>query len=376
MNVLERIGRHAVGGRSGPLARRLLARPYGRGDAPRYAIIYEPTRISYSQIFPFVRHAAEIERRHGLQLRFYSLKAAQKMDFGRIDYVLLQLWFTRERALFDRLFERIHRGGARVVAFLDSFAHNDLRLAPILDAHIDFYLKKSLFRDRGQYHAHTLGHTNLTDFYSRAYGIAETETQWMIPDGFLDKLRLSPNFFTAPDLDRRFLDRDVDSLLAGARDIDVHARLGRRGSGWYSAMRNDASQAVSGLAGRRVASEGIVDKQRFNAEMERSRICFSPFGYGELCWRDVEAMAFGAVLLKPDMDHLDVLPQIYEAGVTYVPVRWDFSDMADKVDWILANPDDAAEIARTAFLRIRSYLEEAQFLDDMRFLFETHETRR
>jgi hypothetical protein len=376
MNVLERIGRHAVGGRSSPLARRLLARPYGRGDAPRYAVIYETTRISYSQVFPFVRHAADIERGHGVQLRFYSVEAAQRMDFGQVDYVLMQLWFTREHAVFERLFERIHRGGARVVAFLDSFAHNDLRLAPILDAHIDFYLKKSLFRDRGQYHARTLGHTNLTDFYSRAHGIADTETQWEIPDGFLDKLRLSPNFFTAPDLYRRFLDRDADSLRAGARDIDVHARLGRRGSGWYSAMRTDALEAVSGLSGRRIASDGIVDKRRYNAELERSKICFSPFGYGELCWRDIEAMAFGAVLLKPDMDHLDVLPEIYEPGVTYIPVKWDFSDVADKVDWIIANPQDAAEIARTAFLRIRSYLEEARFSEDMRFLFEPHATRR
>ncbi|WP_372922630.1 hypothetical protein [Roseovarius sp.] len=64
------------------------------------------------------------------------------------------------------------------MAFLDSFAHNDLRLDPILDAHIDFYLKKSLFRYRDRYHARTLGHTNLTDFYSRAHGIADTETQW------------------------------------------------------------------------------------------------------------------------------------------------------------------------------------------------------
>jgi len=376
MSVFEQIGRYAAGGRSGFLSRHLLARPYKRGDAPRYAVIYETNRISYSQIFPFVLYAADIERRHGLQLRFYSVEAAQRMDFGQIDCVLMQLWFTRERAVFEHLFERIHRGGAKVVAFLDSFAHNDLRLAPILDAHIDFYVKKSLFRDHSQYHARTLEHTNLSDFYSRLYGIEDTETQWEIPDGFFDKLTLSPNFFTAPDLYRRFLDRDVDTLRAGARDIDVHARLGRRGSAWYSAMRNDASKAISDLAGLRVASDGIVDKRRYNAELERSKICFSPFGYGEICWRDIEAMAFGAVLLKPDMDHLDVLPEIYEAGVTYVPVKWDFSDVADKIDWILANPHDATGIARTAFLRIRSYLADARFPRDMQFLFETREPRR
>lgn len=373
VTVLEQVGRHAARKGLGPVARRVLARPFRRGNAPRYAVIFEANRISYSQIFPFVQHAAEIERRHGVQLRFYTVETAETLDFSNVDRVLMQLWFTRERAVFERLFERAERGGANVVAFLDSFAHNDLRLAPVLDPHIEFYLKKSLFRDRGQYDAPTLGHTNLTDFYNRVYGIEDEQTRWEIPEGFLDKLRLSPNFFTAPDLYRYFLDHDIEALLAGPRDIDVHARLGSQGSPWYSAMRQHASNAVSALTGLKVVSDGLVDRRRFNAELKGSKICFSPFGYGEICWRDVEAAAFGAVLLKPDMDHLQVLPNIYKAGVTYVPVKWDFSDIGTQVAWILANPDDAAGIARAAFLRIRDYLETSRFVDDMSFLFQEHD---
>ena len=36
------------------------------------------------------------------------------------------------------------------------------------------------------------------------------------------------------------------------------------------------------MDGLRVASDGNVDKRRYNSELERSKICFSPFGYGEV----------------------------------------------------------------------------------------------
>ena len=87
-------------------------------------------------------------------------------------------------------------------------------------------------------------------------------------------------------------------------------------------------------------------------ELTESRITFSPYGWGEICFRDFEAVACGSVLLKPDMTHLDTKPDIYEPGVTYVPVRWDLQDFAAKAEWILNNPASADAIAREASRRI------------------------
>jgi hypothetical protein len=134
-------------------------------------------------------------------------------------------------------------------------------------------------------------------------------------------------------------------------------------------MRRDAIAAVADLRDVRVISEGKVSLKAFNAELQNARMCFSPFGYGELCWRDIEAMAFGSVLLKPSMDHLKTWPELYEPNVTYVPLAWDFSDLAEKVAWVKDNPETASLIARTAFERIRDYLQTKQFVGDMGFLF-------
>ena len=47
----------------------------------------------------------------------------------------------------------------------------------------------------------------------------------------------------------------------------------------------------------------------------------------------------GAVLVKPDMSHLETLPDLYRPGETYLPVRWDFSDLGDVVGSALADAD-------------------------------------
>jgi len=84
-------------------------------------------------------------------------------------------------------------------------------------------------------------------------------------------------------------------------------------------------------------------------ELQNSKICFSPFGYGEICWRDYEAIAAGAVLLKPDMSHISTNPDIYVPFETYVPIKWDMSDLNDKIHMLLQNDQLREKIAKSAF---------------------------
>lgn len=370
MTASAYIGRYATSRRLGPAARHFLARPYTHRDICRVAILYEPNRISYAQVYPFVFYADAFARKYDVELRFFSTEMIDTLDFNKFDRVILQFWFTRNAAAFENVFEKSAASSAELVAFLDSFAHNDLRLASLLDGHIRFYLKKSLFRAQDQYRQPTLGDTNLTDYYNTAYHLEDRQVQWVIPNGFLSKLRLSPNFFTDPNLIQLFQTKRVDDLLAQPRDIDLHSRLGAKGSPWYTRMREHALQEVAALPDLRCASTGMVNPRQYQAELSRSRICLSPFGYGELCWRDIEAIANGAVLLKPDMSHLTTLPNLYEAGITYIPISWDFADLQEKVRWVLTHPAETDAIIREAYRRICKYLEDQQFVDDMQFLFQ------
>lgn len=74
--------------------------------------------------------------------------------------------------------------------------------------------------------------------------------------------------------------------------------------------------------------------------MLNSKIILAPFGFGEIAPRDLEAAMFGSVLIKPDMSHIETVPNLYLPYQTYVPCKHDFSDLNEKIDYVLSDFDN------------------------------------
>lgn len=82
------------------------------------------------------------------------------------------------------------------------------------------------------------------------------------------------------------------------------------------------------------AENGKVPIDQYYNLMSRSKIVVAPFGYGEIAPRDVESSCLGCVLVKPVMNHIQTLPNIYNLQ-TYVPCGWDFDDINIKIESLL-----------------------------------------
>ena len=80
-----------------------------------------------------------------------------------------------------------------------------------------------------------------------------------------------------------------------------------------------------------------IPQDQFYQNMYNSKIVTAPIRYGEIAVRDIEAASFGSVLLKPDMSHLDSYPFIYKDKETYIACKYDWSDVREKIDYILSN---------------------------------------
>tara|TARA_Y100001963_G_scaffold156954_1_gene251863 strand:- start:512 stop:2170 length:1659 start_codon:yes stop_codon:yes gene_type:complete len=80
-----------------------------------------------------------------------------------------------------------------------------------------------------------------------------------------------------------------------------------------------------------------VSLEEYNKKMFNSKIIFAPFGYGEMAPRDLEAAMYGSILLKPDMSYLETAPNVFEDGKTYIACKHDYSDIEEKIDYILTN---------------------------------------
>lgn len=68
--------------------------------------------------------------------------------------------------------------------------------------------------------------------------------------------------------------------------------------------------------------------------MQHSKIVFAPFGYGEMAPRDVEAVQFGSILMKPDMSHVNTVPNVYNAS-TYALIDWEGKNMENIIETIV-----------------------------------------
>ena len=345
-----------------------------RAGRKRILILSETDAICQSQIFPFHFYLPEFQRAGQYELREVPtarFEARPERAPAAADIVLVQTWYDLTREHCDELFAKIRRWhpSAKIVV-LDPSAPTDLRLAEMLNRHVDLYVKKHVLRDRSRYGQATLGDTTLEDFYGSHFGIERPPTTFVVPPGFLNKLVVGPSFFTSSKMLPHF--HAVPFRQAAAPTIDVHARLAFKGSSWYSAMRQLAVDRVEALArtdGLRVESRIGVKPRVYMAELRSSRLCFSPFGYGEVCWRDYEAVMCGAVLIKPDMSHVETEPDIFRPWQTYAPVAWDFSDLPDVAARTLRDADNSRRMAARAYECLSGYAKSGRFVQQMARVF-------
>ena len=82
-------------------------------------------------------------------------------------------------------------------------------------------------------------------------------------------------------------------------------------------------------------AKGQSTPQQFVDIMKRSKLGLSPFGMGELCYRDLELIQWGCLLIKPDMSKVITEPDFFKPMETYIPVKPDWSDLNETIEKVL-----------------------------------------
>ena len=72
------------------------------------------------------------------------------------------------------------------------------------------------------------------------------------------------------------------------------------------------------------------------------------------CFRELEAISYGSIVIKPDMSHIETWPDIYRAYETYIPCKWDWSDLEEVVHKVLSDYRRYIPIAQEAFRVVKS----------------------
>jgi hypothetical protein len=344
-------------------------KPDGR---PTILFMYYPNAIAESQLYPFHLYRKTLLKRLGLRVIAVPLASASKLnivDFSNVKLVAIQTHFRiSPEQLVDILsLIRTTFHSAQIVYF-DWFAPSDLRLFSLIEPYVNRYVKKTVFVNYDQYRAPYFGDTNLMDYYGNLYPCDHQFHQYQIPKSVDKKLMTGVGFISSPYLHSLFSRSSLPE--EGDRPIDVNARFATRGSGWYLAMRSEALNAALSLSPEYLVVSGSISRAKYLIELGSSKLTFSPFGYGEICWRDYEAIALGSLLIKPDMGHLKVNPDIFVPYETYIPVAWDFSDFEEKVVYYLNHPEERARITKNAFAVGSQFVRKKAFVDHVNELIE------
>jgi hypothetical protein len=115
---------------------------------------------------------------------------------------------------------------------------------------------------------------------------------------------------------------------------------------------------------------GSIKPKLYREELKQTASVLSPFGWGEVCFRDFEAIINGSLLIKPNMDHLETWPDVYKSSKTYLPIDWAGKNLLGTIDMVFRDVfqfsnvvENAKEEYKTSLMsidnRVAEFLKEA-----------------
>lgn len=274
------------------------------------------------------------------------------------------------------------RAKYRRIAFFHDDAGGGIPRLEVLP-YVDLFYSKALFLDRSLYKRSLYGKELYSDYYHEKYHIDDEKARVrpvVSDDAELAKLRLSWNVgigdyprgklrqrigtgfarLFSPAVASAFYSRKplpVDPVAGNRGTYSVHARIGLTSRATISYQRKLILDRIEGDDRFLV---GMVSQSQYNEEVAHSRIVLSPFGWGELCLRDFEAVRSGALLLKPDMAHLETWPDVFKNDETYAAFSWDADDILERTSFYLDNESERRRVASNAWETYRAQLSDLE----------------
>lgn len=334
------------------------------------------------QVQGFLMFEDELKRELGLTTELREVETIDDIRAGLeaacaegsgFDAVLVMPHWSDDAKELEELFREYHKREQRPsLVMLDYYAPTSSPHFAVLPF-VDLYIKRQVLKDREMYQREYEGGFIFSDYVCGRYRFDLEDWKFgSTPDpAHMHKLVAGWNLGVC------FRNRMLLNLTGklplpwSLRPIEINRRVGslnRAGrQEWYQFSRAKLLEEIEPLASkRRSTGTGRASAKRYFIELGLSKLTLSPFGWGEVCFRDYEAIACGSLLVKPDMSHLETSPDIYIPGETYVPIPWDFAGACDVCERYLRDPKAAKRIIRNGREVLREYFNKGGFVQDIR----------
>lgn len=263
---------------------------------------------------------------------------------------------TDEESEFVKYLSKLKQNAGKLLWYDadDSSGSTQLPVIPF----VDVFVKKQVLKDKSYYTGSPNEKRNLMIWAEK-----DAVQKQFIPcnEAYVDKIKVGWNIAYIDYRDfvvhyrlRQYLSYFLSYDLFPYKYTDVASNrkydITFRGTINYSSnaasvQRNKVLELFKTLS-YNLASGGSINRSQYLKEINNSKIGISPFGLGEICFRDFETFIGGSLLIKPSMEHLETFPNLYIPNETYLPVSWDLSDLENTLEKVVLNYSEYEHIAK------------------------------
>jgi len=174
------------------------------------------------------------------------------------------------------------------------------------------------------------------------------DKQYLMTRRFIAAMTILPNIQPVYMLISRYFERMKKEL---EKEVSFDKKMRKLSSRFMSANYRKSIGFQRKLLIKKTAEKkfflvGNIKKKEFIQETFKAFGILSPFGWGEICYRDFEAALGGSYLIKPDMSHINTWPNIYSEDM-YYSLKWDLSNL-DNLDLLFDQSDECEKAVNRA----------------------------
>ena len=277
--------------------------------------------------------------------------------------------------------KKLKNNFSKVIYFDDSAAISHILF--FIVPYVDSYWVRGLFKDTNLYSKSFYGGRSFSDYYNKMYNIKDKDTYLSpkISGPFPNNIKIAWNIGIGcyPTANKKIINyyysniRKISCSLAMlsnikilsfivekyikemtnvlSKDINladkkelISARFSSRG--YYNSIGFHRELAIKKILNNKLFIKGKTSKWNYIKECNSIFGMLSPFGWGEICYRDFESAIGGNLLIKPNMDHINTWPNIYRNDC-YFKLDWDYNNI-DEINEIITSENRIIECVRNS----------------------------
>ena len=223
------------------------------------------------------------------------------------------------------------------------------------------YVKKQLYKDKKIYFNKIKGGRFHTDYYINTHTIKDFKdyNQELLNPKYLKKLTLGWNlgvafFFDYVEFSKidyyleflkfKYLDKmeykmklpfyenwNEDKIKYDYFSL-MNTKFYRESVGF---QRIKLKKVLENLKNKNGIIKGRFNKKKYYETLRNSKVSIGAFGWGEICYREFEAIMCGTAFMTADMSKIETWPNIYHDGHTYLSYDLEFENLENNLNILI-----------------------------------------